>query len=66
MNLGTSLVEFAAHGEILNNSGKSGCFALVALLLLHSGDVEDLENDNGPKDAPNNQDSLESIDLMLY
>lgn len=65
MNLSTSLVKLLAHGVIDKLSGKTGSLALVALLLLHPGDEEDLADDDGPENAPDGQDTLEGVDLGL-
>jgi hypothetical protein len=61
----TSLMELVAHGKILKGSWKSGCFTLISLLLLNPSNVRDLGDDNYPEDDPDNQDSLESIDLEV-
>jgi hypothetical protein len=53
MYLGTSLVEIVAHRVIDWVPGEASCLTLVALLLLHPGDEEDLKDDDTPEDAPN-------------
>ena len=63
MNLGTSFVELITHRQILDDSGESSCFTLIALLLLHPGDVDDLEDDDGPKDAPDDENTFQGVDL---
>lgn len=63
VNFCSSLVVLSAHGEVLECSRESGCFTLVSLLLLNPSDVQDLKDDNHPEDDPDNQYSLESIDL---
>jgi hypothetical protein len=65
MNFCSSLVVLSAHREVLEGSRESGCFTLVPLLLLDPGDVQDLEDDNHPEDDPDDQYSLESIDLEV-
>lgn len=63
MNFGTSLVEMTAHRIVDRISRKTGCFTLIALLLLHPGNQDNLSDDDTPKNAPDCQDTLESIDL---
>ena len=63
VDLCTSLVELVAHGKVLESSGESGCFTLIALLLLTPSDVQDLKDDNHPEDNPDDQNTLESIHL---
>jgi len=65
VNLCTGLVELVAHGKVLEGSGQSGCFTLVSLLLLDPSDVQDLKDDDYPEDDPNDQNTLESIDLII-
>ena len=48
VHLGTSLMELVAHGVVDGVSGKASRLALVALLLLHPCDEEDLEDDYTP------------------
>lgn len=63
MHLGAGLVKFVVHRVVDKVSWKTGSLALVHLLLLHPRDEENLKYDHAPKDAPNGQDALESIDL---
>lgn len=65
VDLCTSFVELVSHRVILEDSGKSSCLALVALLLLAPSDVQDLEHHDHPEDDPDDQDTLESIDLYI-
>lgn len=63
VNLGTGFVEIAVHRVVDEFPGKASSLALITLLLLQPGDVDDLENDYTPENAPNDQDSFESVDL---
>jgi hypothetical protein len=63
MDLFARFVELSTHGVIDKISWKTSCFTLIAFLLLHPGDQEDLCDDDAPEDAPDSQDAFESIDL---
>ena len=63
MDLSTCLMEMAAHRVIDGVPRKTGCLTLIALLLLHPGDKNDLSDDYSPEDAPDYQDALKSVDL---
>jgi len=63
VDLSTCLMEMAAHRVIDRVPGKTSRLALIALLLLHPGDEKNLSDNNTPEDAPDDQDTLESVDL---
>jgi len=63
VDLGTCLMEMAAHRVIDRVPRKTGRLTLIALLLLHPGDEDDLSDNDSPEDAPDYQDALESVDL---
>jgi len=63
VDLSTCLMEMAAHRVIDRIPRKTSRLALIALLLLHPGDENDLSDNDSPEDAPNYQDALESVDL---
>jgi hypothetical protein len=42
---------------------ESGGLSLVALLLLHPSEEEDLDDDYAPQDAPDYEDSFQGIPL---
>ena len=48
VDLGACFVVLAAHGVIDKFSGQAGSLTLIAFLLLHPGDEEDLKNNNTP------------------
>jgi len=56
-------MEMAAHRVIDGIPGKASRLALIALLLLHPGDEDDLSDNDTPEDAPDYQDALDSVDL---
>ena len=63
VNLSASLVEVLLHGVIDWVSRDAGLLTRVRLLLRHPGDEDDLEDDDGEEEAPNDQDALECVDL---
>jgi hypothetical protein len=63
MDLSTSLVEMTAHRVILRVPGKTSRLTIIALLLLHPNDGENLCDNDTPKDTPDYQNALESVDL---
>lgn len=63
MYLGTGLLKCSIHGMIDEVPGKTGCLAVVALLLLHPCDEDDLSNDYNPQDTPDDHDALERVHL---
>lgn len=52
MHLGTSLLELIVH-RVIDEVPREPCsLSLVALLLLHPAEEEDLGDDYAPQDAP--------------
>jgi len=65
MDFLASRVILPTHRVIHGVPWETSCFTLVALLLLHPCDNKDLGNDNREENAPDCQDTLESIDLII-
>lgn len=65
VSLGTNFLIIAVHRIVDEVPGETCGLALIALLLLQPGDVEELQDDYTPKNAPDDQDSLEGIDLQI-
>jgi hypothetical protein len=63
VDLGTCFMEMAAHRKVDRVPGKTGRLALVALLILHPGDEDDLQDDYTTENAPNSQYTLKRVDL---
>ena len=63
VDLSTCLMEMAAHRVIDGVPRETGRLTLIALLLLHPGDKNNLSDNYSPEDAPDYQDAFEGIDL---
>lgn len=66
MDLGPGFVEIVAHGVVDKVSRETRCFTLVALLLLYPDNVQNLDDDDTPENAPDDQDAFESVDLWDF
>lgn len=63
MDLRTRLMELAAHTVVHKVPRQAGSLALVALLLDHPQDVENLQDNDAPEDAPDGENTFEGVDL---
>lgn len=66
MHLSVGILLVSAHRVVYGVSRKTSCLTLIALLLLHPHDDEDLCNHDAPKNTPNRQNTFEGIYLEAY